>query len=244
MFLASYARKGLPRDDMRVIEIGNFTTSTVIPAQAGIQAPSPRKWGSSSFNGSRALRANSKRSCVAFGDVYLWVADPRQVTFLCLSKEKSPKERTPRVAHRAHTARSPALLAKPGARLTRRARKTRLGLDQKARDYPRLRCGARFATRGPENQTVAGFCSPPVWRARASQPASGYSRAPCLSPSRVVCGWRVGARAEAGEKRRRFSRHPGCVSFGYFSLHKQRKVTCRGSATHKYASPKATRQKG
>jgi len=27
---------------------------------------------------------------------YLWVADPRQVTFLCLSKEKSPKERTPR----------------------------------------------------------------------------------------------------------------------------------------------------
>src|SRR3989337_402128 len=29
---------------------------------------------------------------------YLWVADPRQVTFLCLSKEKSPKERTPRMA--------------------------------------------------------------------------------------------------------------------------------------------------
>jgi hypothetical protein len=26
---------------------------------------------------------------------YLWVADPRQVTFLCLSKEKEPKETRP-----------------------------------------------------------------------------------------------------------------------------------------------------
>jgi hypothetical protein len=31
-----------------------------------------------------------KRFCVACGDAYLWVADPRQVTFLCLSKEKPP----------------------------------------------------------------------------------------------------------------------------------------------------------
>src|SRR3989344_9505712 len=30
---------------------------------------------------------------------YLWVADPRQVTFSCLSKKKSPKRRTPRMAH-------------------------------------------------------------------------------------------------------------------------------------------------
>ena len=54
----------------------------------------------------------------------LWVADPRQVTFLCLSIEKSPKEMTPR------SARKPlALLAPPGARPTRRAQTTRLGLE-------------------------------------------------------------------------------------------------------------------
>jgi hypothetical protein len=156
--------------------------------------------------------------------VYLWVADPRQVTFLCLSKEKSPKERTARVAHRAYTARFPALLTKPGARRTRQPHPTRLGLDQKAREYPRLRCGARFATRGPKNQTAAGFCSPPVWRARASQPESGYSRASCSSPRRVVCARRVGARADSGEKRRGPSRHPGALSLGYFSLREQRKV--------------------
>jgi len=43
--------------------------------------------------------------------VKLWVADPRQVTFLCLSKEKSPKETTPRMARHL-----PALLAGIGAR--------------------------------------------------------------------------------------------------------------------------------
>src|SRR3989338_1063465 len=42
---------------------------------------------------------------------YLWVADPRQVTFLCLSKEKSPKETTPRSARPL-----PPFLAPPGAR--------------------------------------------------------------------------------------------------------------------------------
>ena len=54
---------------------------------------------------------------------YLWVADPQQVTFLCLSKEKLPKEMTPRSLRRL-----PALLAGIGARLTRRAQNTRLGL--------------------------------------------------------------------------------------------------------------------
>jgi hypothetical protein len=156
--------------------------------------------------------------------VYLWVADPRQVTFLCLSKEKSPKERTPRVAHRAYTARFPALLTKPGARLTRRPHTTRLGLDQKACDYPRLRCGARLATRGPKNQTVAGFCSIPVWRARASQPVPELSRTPCRARGAFPSARRVGVRAGTGEKRRGWSRHPGTLSFGYFSLREQRKV--------------------
>ncbi len=35
------------------------------------------------------------RACVACGDAYLWVADPRQVTFLWSDKEKSPKEIRP-----------------------------------------------------------------------------------------------------------------------------------------------------
>ncbi len=48
--------------------------------------------------------------------LYLWVADPRQVAFLCLPKEKRPKERAPRSRRRL-----PALLGKIGARLTRRA---------------------------------------------------------------------------------------------------------------------------
>jgi hypothetical protein len=74
----------------------------VIPAKAGIQV----------LNGiarvvrdSRGFVARMKRSEIregfcraAFGRAYLWVADPRQVTFLCLSKEKLPKEKTPRSA--------------------------------------------------------------------------------------------------------------------------------------------------
>jgi len=45
----------------------------------------------------------------------------------------------------------------------------------------------------------------------------------------------IPARRAGGSRRLR-----GVFSFGDFSLDKQRKVTCRGSATHKYASPQAT----
>ena len=82
---------------------------------------------------------------------YLWVADPRQVTFLCLSKEKSPKEMTPRSRRLP-----PPLLARPGARLTRRAQNTRLGLDQKSRDTPEAGCDARRRLRGPYNTHISG----------------------------------------------------------------------------------------
>jgi hypothetical protein len=211
--------------------VSDLAGIVVIPAKAGYQ---PFRHSRESGNPGINWFARFARDLKS----YLWVADPRQVTFSCLSKKKSPKRRTPRAAHRAHYARFPALLTKPGARLTRRPPTTRLGLDQKARDYPRLRCGARFATRGPKNQTVAGFCSPPVWRARASQPASGKSRASCSSPERVVCARRVGARADAGEKRRGQSRHSGVLSFRPFSLHEQRKGTrlrC-GNRKYKYAA--------
>ena len=50
-------------------------------------------------------------SPVAMIRSYLWVADPRQVTFLCSRKEKSPKESAPRSARHL-----PPFLAPPGAR--------------------------------------------------------------------------------------------------------------------------------
>ena len=73
---------------------------------------------------------------------YLWVADPRQVTFFCPAKRKSPKKRPPR-SHRPLRG-FPALLARIGARLTRRA----LNYAPRARTggerHPRflLRCSA------------------------------------------------------------------------------------------------------
>src|SRR3989344_6040443 len=78
--------------------------------------------------------------CVTCGDTYLWVADPRQVTFICSRKEKSPKENAPRSARKL-----PPFLTPPGARPTRRARSTRLGLKHGlARKLP---VGLRYSAR-------------------------------------------------------------------------------------------------
>jgi hypothetical protein len=64
---------------------------------------------------------------------------------------------------------------------------------------------------------------------------------PCSSPKRVFfslgeLGERPGAVRRAGHPHVFFVRaqRPGRVSFGDFSLHEQRKVTCRGSTTHKF----------
>jgi hypothetical protein len=65
-----------------------------------------------------------------------------------MARIKVTKEKDTRSLRRTHYVRFPALLAKPGASLTRRAQNTRLGLDQKSRDYPRLHCGARLAPTG------------------------------------------------------------------------------------------------
>src|SRR3990172_13056429 len=66
---------------------------------------------------------------------YLWVADPRQVTFLCLSvhmsKEKLPKEKTPRSAR--------LLPSCPGCAESRRTRSAAwesTGLPPKPRPTP------------------------------------------------------------------------------------------------------------
>src|SRR3989344_5229868 len=89
---------------------------------------------------------------------YLWVADPRQVTFLCAAEEKSPKETPPRMAQP-----NPALLRLCGPR---RSYEASCLEDQARTSCPRpLRgalpkpCGARVcAIRGPEKPHISGLC--------------------------------------------------------------------------------------
>ena len=140
-----------------------------------------------------ALRPAPVFCRAACGRVYLWVADPRQVTFLCLSKEKSPKEMTPRSARLLLRARgapnhgapvrrrgsppdfhdypvspSPhrALANSPGANYAPRARtRSRLTAPGGA-----VVLGTRYGDL--KTPTEPWFFSNPVWRARAS-PAWG-----------------------------------------------------------------------
>jgi hypothetical protein len=79
----------------------------------------------------------------------------------------------------------------------------------------------------------------PRSRRRASQGKSGEASLVFEPEARFMrpASW---SSARWGEEWRKISRAPGRISFGDFSLSIQRKVTCRGSATHKYASPQAT----
>jgi hypothetical protein len=102
------------------------------------------------------------------------------MTLLCLSKEESPEEKTPgRFA--AHTPRDSLRASlRPGARLTRRAQNTRLGLKQKTRDYSRPGSVLGSLRRGFE------------------QPTSGLYAQLFSTPLRRYLGWldlsSVGAR--------------------------------------------------
>ena len=137
---------------------------------------------------------------------YLWVADPRQVSFFCAAKSKVTKEKaapeppTPSCASRKNR-RSPN---SPGADYAPRAR---TGGER----HPRflLRCSA--ASTGTRKQHpfgpavhrclrpaglsirhgLMGFVPIPVGASRAAERAQEGSRASCSSPSRVVCGRRV-----------------------------------------------------
>jgi len=116
----------------------------------------------------------------------LWVADPRQVTFLCPSKEKSPKEIRPGrfAAQTSHGTLRASL--RPGARLTRRAHTTRLGLEHESREYSRpgsvlgsLRRGLELPTSGlyaevfstprMARPSIASLC-PPARRGAGGMP--------------------------------------------------------------------------
>ncbi len=117
----------------------------VIPAKAGIQA----------LNGiARTVRDLNG---------YLWVADPRQVTFSCLSKRKSPKRRTPRSRRIP-----PALLARAGARqlvgrTIRGSTRTGARLETPARSA--MLGGGYGDPKTPPCQGLRWAANPPVPRA-------------------------------------------------------------------------------
>src|SRR3990172_10183445 len=160
---------------------------------------------------------------------YLWVADPRQVSFFCTAKRKSPKKRPPRrrrpsrYASRsagkpgAHilvrpfalplAALTPVLLARIGARLTRRALIKRASGSNRRRATPPILAAMLGGVYGDPKATpiwplpftdvsdqqvlsighgLMGFVPTPVGASRAAERAQGKSRASCSSPSRVV----------------------------------------------------------
>jgi hypothetical protein len=194
----------------------------VIPAKAGIQA----------LNGI-ARHTRDLNS-------YLWVADPRQVTFSCAHKRKSPKRMRPgRFA--AHTPRGPLRTSlRPGASLTRRAQKTRLGLDQESRDDSRP-CSVLGSLRRGWEQPTSNLHAEMFSKPRMAHPSpvrlwvcapKGSRTGKCATgPRDRKSRWaRAGTQSRGGEDKRAIR---GVLSFGSFSLHEQRKGTCRGSATHK-----------
>ena len=127
--------------------------------------------------------------------LYLWVADPRQVAFLCLPKEKRPKERAPR--SRRHL---PALLGKIGARLTRRALNNAPWAQTRGSllpIFPPMLGGGYGVLKAPPRED---------WRCVASIPV-GARRAGNRS-------WCV-----------RAAKRPGVLLFGSFLLDKQEKGT-------------------
>jgi hypothetical protein len=156
----------------------------------------------------------------ACGRVYLWVADPRQVPFLCSCKEKEPKESTPR-----SRLPLPALLARAGAAQL-------VGRLQRGS----TRTGARLNTPGGAPMLGGGYGNlktPPCKGSRWAAPVPvGANRAPQREERREPRGFGAAKR-------------PGVLLFGDFLLDKQEKVTLgRGrSIPDSNTRPQAARQK-
>src|SRR3990167_1733544 len=68
--------------------VSDLAGTAVNPAKAGIQAPSPRRRGSSSFNGSRASLATQKHNCG-------WLRPCALGYFLCSCKESNQRKHAP-----------------------------------------------------------------------------------------------------------------------------------------------------
>src|SRR3990170_5801980 len=94
-----------------------------------------------------------------------------------------------------------------------------------------LRCVVFFGSPYGANPSTAGLWESAPKGARTGCPRLIFE-AGCLVRS---------ARAPKPEERRVGCAIRGGLSFGDFSLAAQRKVTCRGSATHKYTRPQAAR---
>ena len=203
-----------------------FGGIVVITTKGGIQV----------LIGSRVLCANKKRFCVASGDAYLWVADPRQVTFLWTDKEKSPKEIRPgRFAARQHHSRSPALLASAGRSPNSPGAIQRAsGSIKSLATTPRPGSVLGSLRRGFEQPTsdypAGSVFKPPLVKpsAKGSRSAGSQGRARDRERAHPAQGCAVCAPPEANAARGdpRSGRGPGgAFSFGDFSSREQRKVT-------------------
>ena len=164
--------------------------------------------------------------------LYLWVADPRQVTFLCLSKEKSPKEMTPRSRRPL-----PALLGKIGARLTRRA----LNNAPRAQTrgsllpiFPPMLGGGYGVLKTPPREGSRWVAPIPVGASRAPSEAGSRRETPDRARGAYFAPGELGERPaearvrrssrgspvdfHAAERARRGSARPGCEQGTYAML--------------------------
>jgi hypothetical protein len=173
----------------------------------------------------------------------LWVVDPRQVTFLCLSKEKSPKEKTPPSLRRSQLRR-----AVPCAPRSSRARaelaggrKARpLGLKHRLATPRSLPSGARLAlggrTTNPRYLVLRWVCSwVPLWRGdehrrvwgEARQGSGQEVRSQSTAQGRAV-DWRG---PQTREAQKPFAPSGACFLLGTFLCTSKEKYPDRGSGT-------------
>jgi hypothetical protein len=232
----------------------------VIPAEAGIQV----------LNGSRAARATQKHNCGSrtagevlgtrtipgprpSGRLRLSKFDPVEFVFARaktilpgakLGARSAPAGPAPGMARAKSTQKKArpngTNTPMPAAMLGRAIREGSKTLPRFGFQVPVARAEYRSPSGGFQASSCssqAAYCAADeLASARSGEGEAEFSRKSGGLPRRRTGAPRIGA----PRARRKLSRAPGRVSFGYFSLHKQRKVTSRGSATHKYASPKAT----
>jgi len=134
--------------------------------------------------------------------------------------------------------------------LSRMAGKDILSLPSSGRSPKACRCsGAPYGVlKTPPRTGLRWFAQTPVGASRAPSQAGSRRETPDRARGALYSARRVRRAPGRSEARRGpravcAAKRPGRISFGDFSLSVQRKVTCRGSATHKYASPKATQIK-
>ena len=154
---------------------------------------------------------------------YLWVAEPRQVTFSCLSKRKSPKRKTPR------SRRIPlALLARAGARQLVGRRQRGSTRTRGSLEYSRSGCDARRRLRGVKPTSalsVAVFYKPrmahpsPARLWASARRAAG--RKPAADSRDRDC--RVESARDPKPRRRGSVRHPGRAFFWFLFFARAKK---------------------